>query len=520
MSSRFSGGSGSGSGSGGGGGGTSSSSSSMVVLVEDSMVEENFATGCNLVEPIVERMLSDRVSVGMIQQETKSKIKAAIEKRILFPNNNNINNESTNTNTNTNTDTSSSRSKRYTMSPVLKYMQERCSSDNGGGTIYVAYVPKGMGKTTACYAFATATANENSRRTKNNTKVLALLASSPTTTDGGGTSTGATFPTCLESMVSLFNLRWGALPLGFVTTLIQSLIISEKNKKNTIMGRIIGRRKNDKHKNKNRSYLILDEFMSNGINTSDEKLVLHIKKLIQNTNVCVFLLTSNKESANYLLTLNDNDNDIDIINNNNNDGGGGGGGIQPLVESSVLASIRRQRSQQQQQQQQQQMVSTTNNNNNNSIPSFDWDLYCCMEWTDEQIQDAILGYDEFMEADTETKRLLKDEIKEILAYKMTDQERKKSNPLDVKRKLLYSNHPTQAYSYTKSTSSMSMSSSSFRNNKNNILRTTSSIRSLGSSIATAVVQSKRSSSDKKIIIQDSQKTEDMVMINDSYIEMV
>merc|ERR1740130_2010584 len=101
-----------------------------------------------------------------------------------------------------------------------------------------------------------------------------------------------------------------------------------------------------------------------------------------------------------------------------------------------------------------------------------------MEWTEEQIQDAIVGYEEFVDADTETKRLLKNEITEILAY-LTDQERKTSNPLDVKRKLLYSNHPTQAYSYTQSMTSMSMSmsTSSFRNNKNNnILRTTSSMR--------------------------------------------
>ena len=143
-----------------------------------------------------------------------------------------------------------------------------------------------------------------------------------------------------------------------------------------------------------------------------------------------------------------------------------------------------------------------------------------MEWTEEQIQDAIVGYNEFVDADTETQHLLKEEITEILAY-MTDQERKTSNPLDVKRKLLYSNHPTQAYSYTKSMSMSMSSSTSFRNNKNNILRTTSSMRSLGSSIATSIVQSKRSSSSDKKIIQDSQKeTDDMVMINDSYIEMV
>jgi hypothetical protein len=132
-----------------------------------------------------------------------------------------------------------------------------------------------------------------------------------------------------------------------------------------------------------------------------------------------------------------------------------------------------------------------------------------MEWTDEQIQDAILGYDEFVDADKETKRLLKDEIKEILAY-MTDNERKKSNPLDVKRKLLYSNHPTQAYSFTKSTSSMSKTS----RNKNNIR--TSSIRSIGSSIATSVVQSQKPSD--RTILKDSQRT--VVMINDAYIEMV
>jgi hypothetical protein len=454
---------------------------SMSMFVAEDMAED--VAGCSLVEPIVERMLSERVSVGMIQKETKSKIKDALEKRILFPNNNENTSASASTSIRTRTRTSSSnhnsdyetesKSNRYTMSPIMKYMKERCLSD---GTVYVAYVPKGMGKTTACYAFANAKENQQS-------KVLALVSSSPT---DGGTST---FPTCLESMVSLFNLRWGTLPQGFVTTLIKSLI-SKKN----IMERI-GR--NRKRRNK-RSYLIIDEFMSNGINKSDEKLVLQIKKLIHNTNVCVFLLSSNKESANYLLTLNDSD-----INNNN--GGGGGGGIQPLVESSALDSIRRQRTQQHQ-------IGFPNNNNDNdnfTATTFDWDVYCCMEWTDEQIQDAILGYDEFVDADKETKRLLKDEIKEILAY-MTDNERKKSNPLDVKRKLLYSNHPTQAYSFTKSTSSMSKTS----RNKSNIR--TSSIRSIGSSIATSVVQSQKPSD--RTILKDSQRT--VVMINDAYIEMV
>jgi hypothetical protein len=454
---------------------------SMSMFVAEDMAED--VAGCSLVEPIVERMLSERVSVGMIQKETKSKIKDALEKRILFPNNNENTSASASTSIRTRTRTrtsnhnsdyeTESKSNRYTMSPIMKYMKERCLSD---GTVYVAYVPKGMGKTTACYAFANAKENQQS-------KVLALVSSSPT---DGGTST---FPTCLESMVSLFNLRWGTLPQGFVTTLIKSLI-SKKN----IMERI-GR--NRKRRNK-RSYLIIDEFMSNGINKSDEKLVLQIKKLIHNTNVCVFLLSSNKESANYLLTLNDSD-----INNNN--GGGGGGGIQPLVESSALDSIRRQRTQQ-------QHIGFPNNNNNNdnfTATTFDWDVYCCMEWTDEQIQDAILGYDEFVDADKETKRLLKDEIKEILAY-MTDNERKKSNPLDVKRKLLYSNHPTQAYSFTKSTSSMSKTS----RNKSNIR--TSSIRSIGSSIATSVVQSQKPSD--RTILKDSQRT--VVMINDAYIEMV
>lgn len=414
--------------------------------------------GCtgSLVEPTVERMLSSRVSVGMIHRETKNKIKDALERRILphQANNQNINSNSNNSS--------------YALSPILKYMKERCYSN---GTIYVAYVPRGMGKTTSCYAFA---------KSNPNNQVLALVSPTDTSTSN------STSTTCIERMVSLFNLRWGSVPQGFVTTLIKSLTTTSKKK--NLIGITRRRRRRNNNNEKDRSYLLIDEFMPNGINISDKKLVLHLMKLIGGTNVCVFLLTPNKESADFLLTL--------------NNSSSSSGTIQPLVETSVLNSLL-------------QRTTTTSS----FELDFDfWDMYCCMEWDDESIQEAILGFDEFVDLTKETKLLVKEEIKEILTYNMTDEERKNTNPLNVKRKLLYSNHKTQAYTFNNNNNnnntkmSGSISSSTYK-------RIASSSSSIGSKIVTSIVQ-RRSNNTTTTLIDDSQITNNIIGGDSSYVEMV
>lgn len=317
-------------------------------------------------------------------------------------------------------------------------------------------------------------------------------------------------------MISLFKLRWGNVPQGFVTTLIQSLHNNNDKKKNTWIGRILpfmpltGRRSKQgssiinnhnnhdnrklqqqqqhqrrhnnktnknktiitKKKNTKCSYLIIDDFMSNGStnSASDIKFVRQLQKLITNTysNVCVFLLTSNKDSANYLLSLN-NDNPNNTNNNNNNivddidnhyniddrriNNNMNNLAIQPLGNISVMDTIRLPSGRRRIENKRTKGIDISDDvdndddNSDKGMMSFDWDRLCSMEWTIQQIQDAIiLSENENMNNDSDdydndnnnddNKRQdsLREEIAELLTY-IPDEERKTINPLKVKRLL-------------------------------------------------------------------------------------
>jgi hypothetical protein len=150
--------------------------------------------------------------------------------------------------------------KEYAKSPILNYMKRPQSR----GTIYVAYVPAGMGKTTACQAFM----------------------------DKGYPSNGIAFvPTdntmpYFDSMLNLLSIDSGNPPEGILNYLIASL--SSDPADNT----------------QKAPFLILDDFMTNGPNEADLALLNSIKKCIREKSIIVIIFTGNKTSANFLLSQN------------------------------------------------------------------------------------------------------------------------------------------------------------------------------------------------------------------------
>ena len=146
--------------------------------------------------------------------------------------------------------------KHYARSPILNYM--KCNIHTNG-TIYVAYVPPGLGKTTACHAYL----HKGYRR-----RGIAFVP------------TDQSLP-YFHSMLRLFDLDPTKPPDGFLQHLITSL--SEPDP----------------------GILILDDFMTRGRNMDDVNLLNNIKKGIRETRVSVVVLTANEESANFLLSQND-----------------------------------------------------------------------------------------------------------------------------------------------------------------------------------------------------------------------
>ena len=144
----------------------------------------------------------------------------------------------------------------YARSPILKYMKTNMHTN---GTVYVAYVPAGLGKATACHAYM----HKGYRR-----RGMAFVP-------------GNQSLPYFESMISLLELDPNNPPDGLLSQIITSLSDPEPG------------------------ILILDDFMSQGVNTIDWNLLNNIKKCIRESRVAVIVLMANKESANILLSQND-----------------------------------------------------------------------------------------------------------------------------------------------------------------------------------------------------------------------
>ena len=153
------------------------------------------------------------------------------------------------------------KNKRYASSPVLKYIRKRCKEKH---CVYVAYAPRGTGKTTACHAFL-----EN--------HLIRGIAFSPPR------SISLDYH---EQILTLLGMDAENPPKGWLKCLIYCL-----------------HQAGPKYE---ASYLILDEFMSHGmLNPFDVAFLLAVRTLIQQKHVVVIVLTSNESAANYMLELDD-----------------------------------------------------------------------------------------------------------------------------------------------------------------------------------------------------------------------
>ena len=134
----------------------------------------------------------------------QKKIEEALKKRILHLD-----------------DTSKFERNPYAKSPILRYMKDRCRRQ---GVVYVACVPPGMGKTTACYAFLRKYAANKS-----------LFLSPPDSSH-----------IYIDNMLTHFGLENEKAPSGFVIGLINAM--------------------DQSYRADTPSYLLLDEFMPQGPN--------------------------------------------------------------------------------------------------------------------------------------------------------------------------------------------------------------------------------------------------------------
>lgn len=134
------------------------------------------------------------------------------------------------------------RRPHYARSPIMKYTRERCTCP---GTVYVAYVPPRMGKTTACVAHIEMYGQNGG------------LCFSPAAADSG--------KPCLQNILALLDLKDYAKPPSGLGDLIARKLASPAGVRPT-------------------SYLLLDEFMPKGINSIDEDLARTIKTVVRKRN--------------------------------------------------------------------------------------------------------------------------------------------------------------------------------------------------------------------------------------------
>jgi hypothetical protein len=153
----------------------------------------------------------------------------------------------------------------YCKSPVVRRLN---SMAFGKGTVYVMYVPSGRGKTTASQVFLRCS----------NKKTTRGIAFCPPLQ---GASTFY-----LDLIGDEFGIDKNNPPKGWLNFFLNTLAkIAAEDMKTSL-------------------YIILDDYMSYGINVPECNLLVAIKSLIRGTNVNVIVMTQNKEAADHALTLN------------------------------------------------------------------------------------------------------------------------------------------------------------------------------------------------------------------------
>jgi hypothetical protein len=204
----------------------------------------------------------------------------------------------------------------YAASPILKQLKERSQI----GVVNVAYVPPCMGKTTACHAILKKYVKEGTNRG---------LCFSPNDDSRP----------YLEHMVTLLGFTNNEKPpVGLVAGLVKALQVS---------------------RNGSPSFLVLDDFMPFGPTNVDIDLLLQIKKTVRPMNIVVVLLTANKDSADYMLTMNDL------------------GSIIPLVGYNAMLTIRED-------------FFRGKYKQGDESYHLDWEAHLSMEWGATEMKEAIL----------------------------------------------------------------------------------------------------------------------------------
>ena len=153
------------------------------------------------------------------------------------------------------------RLERYAVTPILRNMCE-CT---GAGTVFVAMVPSGLGKTTAAKQFF--------HQFKQHTQGIAICSQVSSTTKP-----------YVHLMLSALGMNPINPPKGWLKCLINCL----HNAGNDTPGR--------------QPYLVLDDF---GRTKEDAELIMALKSQARNTNAIIIVLTRTKEDADFLLSQND-----------------------------------------------------------------------------------------------------------------------------------------------------------------------------------------------------------------------
>jgi hypothetical protein len=154
------------------------------------------------------------------------------------------------------------------------------------------------------------------------------------------------------------------------------------------------------------SVLILDDFLPDGPTNIDIDLLLAIKTMVRSMNIVVVVFTANKESADYMLTMNRL------------------GTIIPLVGTDAMDIIRAE-------------FRNGNFNRGDENYHLDWETYLSMEWDSVEMKRAILVDPMFEKMSAHEKDGLQVEIDTIL-QSLTNEQRKRVSPMQVLQELYVS----------------------------------------------------------------------------------
>ena len=242
------------------------------------------------------------------------------------------------------------RRSKYADSPILNYMRTNCLLK---GNVYVALVPPRMGKTTACHAFMEKYARKG-------------VAFSPTELKG----------LYYEFVLQKIGIDADNPPRGWLELFLSCLDAGKDSKLP--------------------SFLLLDDFANeDSINPFDKVFLTTIKAQIRSRNISVIVLTSNKKSADEMLTWNSFES------------------IRPAVDFATYKKLRMD----------------YKNSLNNGRPPFEmgWSQHLSMQWSTTALKTAVLADPSYLDLSDAEKTGVESEIDGIIRS-ITPQERVVINP--------------------------------------------------------------------------------------------